>query len=86
MIKAAVSPDLILVNGDLRTQDPSNPTAEALAVGAGRILAVGDNVTISELATPDTERLDLGGRLGLPGFVDIHSSFAPRASNSYPII
>jgi predicted amidohydrolase YtcJ len=72
MRPSGIRPDLILLNGDFRTQDPARPKVQALAVGAGRILGVGDNTSIAALASPETERLDLDGRLGLPGFLDIH--------------
>jgi predicted amidohydrolase YtcJ len=64
--------DLILLNGDVRTQDPANPQSQAVAIAAGRILAVGDNDTVGSLAGDHTRRLNLNGRLVLPGFMDIH--------------
>jgi len=65
-------PDLILLNGDLRTQDPARPRARALAVRSGRILALGDDDRIRPLASPETEVIDLAGRLVLPGLTDSH--------------
>jgi predicted amidohydrolase YtcJ len=79
MTQTSASPDLILVTGIFRTQDPANPQANALALGAGRIPAVGGNESIAALAVPETEYLDLGGKLGLPGFIDIHFHFFDRA-------
>ncbi len=63
---------LILENGTIRTQDPSLPQARAVAMRHGRILAVGSNQDVAELAGPGTERVDLEGRLCLPGFMDSH--------------
>ncbi len=67
-----MTPERILVNAVVRTLDPSFPVAEAVAVGSGRILAVGDRSDIESLAGPETETLDLERRLVLPGFVDSH--------------
>jgi len=72
MISGNTNVDLILLNGDFRTQDPANPDVEATAIAAGRILTIGDNDTISNLAGSHTRQIDLGGRLVLPGFMDIH--------------
>lgn len=69
------SPDLILFNGRVAvpSTDPSGQTA--LAVGRGRILTVGANQDILPLAGPATERIDLDGRLVVPGFIDTHIHF-----------
>ena len=37
------TPDLIVLNADIRTMDAARPRAEALAVRDGRILALGSN-------------------------------------------
>ncbi|CEA07336.1 N-substituted formamide deformylase precursor [Arthrobacter saudimassiliensis] len=65
--------DLIVVNGPVYTSDPANEWAEAFAVGAGRILAVGTESEIRALAGDGTEVLDLQGRLAMPGLVDVHA-------------
>ncbi len=75
MTDSIAAPDLILFNGDLRTQDPDHPRAEAAAIRAGRIAAVGKSQTLCALAGPGTRRLDLGKRLVLPGFIDAHFHF-----------
>jgi hypothetical protein len=68
-------PDSILYNGRLATQDPGFPQATALAVRDGRILAVGDDAEILDLAGPHTCRIHLGGRRVLPGLTDSHFHF-----------
>ncbi len=75
MTRSPLVPDLILFNGQLRTMDVENPRAQALAVKAGRITAVGDNDKISALADSKTERVNLNGRLGIPGMMDSHFHF-----------
>ena len=69
------APDLILLNGHIRTMDAQRPRAQALAVKAGRIMAVGDNDEISALADSKSERVNLDGRLGIPGMMDSHFHF-----------
>ncbi|MDT8443178.1 MAG: amidohydrolase [Desulfuromonadales bacterium] len=75
MKKVPVSPDIILFNGKVATQNPGQPYAEALAVAQGRILAVGNSVEILALAGAESEMVDLAGRLAVPGFIDSHFHF-----------
>jgi len=71
--------DLILLNGRFRTQDPLRPQAEAVAIAAGRILAVGGVDRILQLKDAQTESVDLEGRLALPGFTDVHFHYVDWA-------
>lgn len=68
----AKTADLVIVNGDVRTMDPLTPYASAIAISAGRIEATGDDADIRQLAGRNTEVIDAGGRLVLPGFQDTH--------------
>jgi hypothetical protein len=52
--------------------DAARPRAEAIAVTADRIVAVGSNPQIKSLAGPDTKVLNLDGATVLPGFIDCH--------------
>jgi hypothetical protein len=72
---SATEASLILVNAKLWTENPAQPTAQAVALDGSRILAVGNNAAIRKLAGPDTRIIDLGGRLLLPGFNDSHVHF-----------
>jgi hypothetical protein len=56
-------------NGRIRTD---RSWAEAVAVAAGRIVAVGGWAEIRERIGPDTEVVDLDGRFLGPGFQDAH--------------
>jgi len=67
-----MKPERIFLNALIRTMDPSRPQAQAVATGNGRILAVGDNSQIASLSSPESETLDLEGKLLLPGFTDSH--------------
>lgn len=75
MIEPAAIPDIILFNGTVATQDDQLPTAEAVAVGQGRIVAVGNNSDLLNLARTETQKIDLEGRLVVPGFIDTHIHF-----------
>lgn len=68
----AHEPNLILSNACVYTVDPRVPWAEAVALRDGLILAVGPSDAILSLRGPDTDCLDLGGRLVLPGLCDAH--------------
>lgn len=68
--------ELILTNARVRTVDRSRPTAEAIAVSGGRILAVGSTEDVLTHRGPDTEVRDLGGAALYPGFVDVHNHHA----------
>jgi len=64
--------DLLLYGGRVLTLDPARPTAEALAVAAGQILAVGGEEELRPLIAAHTQTLACDGRTILPGFVDPH--------------
>jgi hypothetical protein len=70
------TPDLILFNGNFFTADSTLPQASALAVAAGRILAVGNDAEIKKLAGPNTQVIDLQGAFAMPGFIEGHGHFS----------
>ena len=67
--------DLVLLHGDVVTVDSARPRAQAIAVRGDRILAVGSDEEIQNLAGPATKTIDLQGRLALPGFIEGHGHF-----------
>jgi predicted amidohydrolase YtcJ len=69
------SPTLILVNGQIWTENPKQPEAEAIAIDGKLILSVGSSADIRKLAGPDCRIIDLGGRRAVPGFNDSHVHF-----------
>jgi predicted amidohydrolase YtcJ len=71
----AVQADLVVTNAKIHTMDRSRPTAEALAVLNGRIVAVGSNDEISRFAGANTRRINAQGRTVIPGFNDAHVHF-----------
>lgn len=73
-------PDAVYVNGNIYTVDATRPRAEALAVAADRITAVGTNAEIRRLAGTHTKSIDLGGKTVLPGLIDAHCHVASLGS------
>lgn len=67
--------DLILTNGRIYTVDTNHLWVEAVAMQGGKIIAVGTNDEMLALAGLETEILDVGGRLVLPGLTDAHIHF-----------
>jgi predicted amidohydrolase YtcJ len=72
---SGMTADLIVVNAKVRTMDPSNPAAEAVAIVGNRITHVGSSADVKSMAGPRTRVIDAGGRLVLPGFNDAHVHF-----------
>ena len=64
--------DLVLTGGRIFTADPARTWAEALAVRAGRIVAVGGDRDVRPLTGPRTRVIELRGRTVTPGFGDAH--------------
>ncbi|MGE4240518.1 amidohydrolase [Ramlibacter sp.] len=64
--------DLLIHNAIVHTVDAKDSVAEAIAVGGGRILAVGRLADVEGRCGPSTRRVDLQGKTVVPGFVDAH--------------
>ena len=64
--------DIVLRGGAVHTVDDTRPKAEAIAIRAGRITAVGDDREVAGLIGPRTRLIELRGRTVLPGFQDAH--------------
>jgi predicted amidohydrolase YtcJ len=70
---AAVA-DAIYAGGDIVTVNDAQPTAEAVAVKDGKILAVGARADVEKAHKgATTKSVDLAGRTLVPGFVDGHA-------------
>ena len=70
--KPTRTPTLILTDGKIFTADSTRPWAEAIAIRGERIVAIGTTAEVSALAGHSTQRIDLGGRVVVPGFNDSH--------------
>jgi predicted amidohydrolase YtcJ len=62
----------LVVTGTVLTVDDAQPTAEALAVADGRILAVGTRSDVAEFIGANTRTIDFGFGCVMPGFVEAH--------------
>ncbi len=68
--------DIILVGGRV-WQGLAEGFAEALAISGDKVLAAGPRAEIEALAGPGTRRIDLAGRLAIPGINDAHMHLLP---------
>jgi predicted amidohydrolase YtcJ len=68
----ATEADLLIVGAPVYTADPARPWADAVAVRAGRVAAVGPEREAAAVCGPATRVLRLHGGLVLPGFQDAH--------------
>ncbi len=79
---AAPAPaDLVLLHGKIHTEDAGRSVVQALAVRGNSIVAVGSDQEVSALIGPGTRKVDLGGRVVLPGIIDAHVHPAESAQD-----
>jgi predicted amidohydrolase YtcJ len=64
--------ELVLRGGRVATMDAARSWASAIAVGGGRIVAVGPDAAVADLIGPRTRVIELRGRTVTPGFQDAH--------------
>ena len=81
MIQRALPyPDLILLNGKIRTLAHDRAVVEALACAGGRIVATGKSDVIRRLAGPDTRQIDLQNKIAIPGLTDTHVHLSEKGT------
>ncbi len=71
--------DLVLIHGNIHTQDSGRSVVQAMALRGNTIVAVGTDQAIGALVGPNTRTIDLRGRLVLPGIIDAHTHPAEGA-------
>ncbi|XP_056688337.1 protein LONG AFTER FAR-RED 3 isoform X4 [Spinacia oleracea] len=71
-LKVAEVADLLVTNAFIYTSDPSFPFANSMAIKNGRILGVGNYSVLQELEGSTTHKLNLEGKIVVPGFIDSH--------------
>jgi predicted amidohydrolase YtcJ len=77
----AATADTLFVGGDIVTVNEAQPSAEALAVKDGRILAAGTRAELERAHKAETTKVvDLAGKALVPGFIDPHSHYAQSLS------
>src|SRR6056297_1889429 len=65
--------DRLFVNGAVHTLASPDETHEAVAVRDGAVARLGSTREVRFLEGVDTDVVDLGGRVLLPGFIDAHT-------------
>ena len=75
-VSAEQAADTIYAGGEIVTVNDAQPTAEAVAVKGGKIVAVGSRSDVEMAHRGEaTQVVDLGGRTLAPGFIDGHAHF-----------
>jgi predicted amidohydrolase YtcJ len=64
--------ELMLINGKILTVDKDFSIQEAVAITAGRFIAVGSDGEVRRWRGPHTRVINLGGRTVIPGLIDSH--------------
>lgn len=77
--------DLVLTGGTVYTVAEAAPRATALAIRDGEIVYVGDDDGVARFVGPNTQLVELDGRLVLPGFIDTHAHPVQSAGLSYAL-
>ncbi len=77
--------DLVLTGGTIHTVAEAMPRATTVAIRDGEIVYVGDADGVERFVGPETETVDLGGRLVLPGFIDTHAHPVQAAGLAYAL-
>lgn len=82
----AADADLVIINGRVLTLDAAKPRASALAIHAGKILAVGSDAEIKSLAGTNTRTIDAAQRTVIPGLIEshVHATGAARGEANQP--
>jgi predicted amidohydrolase YtcJ len=74
-VLAATPADMVLEHGSFATLETTQPTAQALAVKDGRIVALGSDADIQPYIGKATQVIDLKGAFAMPGFIEGHGHF-----------
>ena len=64
--------DLALIDANVRTMNPRQPIAQAVAIKKNRIIKVGTDREIKKLIGKDTKVISLNGKTVVPGLIDTH--------------
>jgi predicted amidohydrolase YtcJ len=67
-----MSADLVLVNANVITMNPSKPAAPLVAIRGNKVLVVGDSDHLGGVRGAKTRLIDCGGKTVVPGFNDAH--------------
>lgn len=62
----------LLYNANIHTLDSSHPSASAILIAGGRVIAVGEKDKLESIAHGKLEKQDMKGKTILPGLTDAH--------------
>ena len=72
--------NIVFKNGVVYTADKARTIAEAVAVVDGKIAYVGNNAGVEAYVGPETEVVDLGGKMLMPSFFEGHAHYTSAPS------
>ena len=72
--------DLLVTNANVLTMAGDGPPASAVAIRAGKIVAMGRDRDVLALRQPGMRIIDAGGRTVLPGFIEPHNHMVGYAT------
>ena len=70
-------PTFAFTGGRILTMDAARPSADVVVTSGDRIVAVGERDLLD--AHPHAHRIDLAGRVLVPGFIDAHNHLSIAA-------
>jgi predicted amidohydrolase YtcJ len=77
---------VVFDNTRVLTCDAGHAVAEAIAIRAGKVLAVGASDTVRASAGPDSRIIDLNGYTIVPGFIDTHPHLLHFGTLAEPLV
>ncbi|MBI2818598.1 MAG: amidohydrolase family protein [Acidobacteria bacterium] len=84
---AAIEADMVIYNGQILTADSPDPnnfrTVQGAAIYGGSFIAVGSNDEVMQYAGPGTQKIDLGGRMVIPGLIETHNHIYSYGSHFF---
>jgi imidazolonepropionase-like amidohydrolase len=83
---AAPSSDTVLFNGKIFTADSARPWVEALIIRGERVIALGSVVEIQTQASESARRIDLAGRVVIPGLNDARLELSDATTASVRVL
>jgi predicted amidohydrolase YtcJ len=78
--------DTILYNGTIITLNPQQARVSAIAISMGRIVALGSDEDVLNLATARTVKQNLNGKFVIPGLIDAHLHFEKLARALHAVL
>ncbi len=87
-VAAPLPADLVVINAKVITVDPQSRIAQAVAIQAGRFVAVGTNDDVRPFIGGRTRAIDAHGRAVIPGLIDshVHATGVARAEADQPFV